>query len=107
LNGQRSLPALSQRVYLAHRKGQPPRRLEPEGDRQRLLEKSSPGHQCVSVLPGESRARLAHRMQTVNEEVKSIPHLKHHGGINRILTCGSPVDELLRVTLDLCRQHTY
>ena len=46
-------------------------------------------------------------MQTLHEEVKSIPHLKHHGGINRILTCGSPVDELLRVTLDLCRQHTY
>jgi hypothetical protein len=107
LHGQRSLAVPAKRMHLPYREGQPPRRLEAESDRQRLLEERPPGHQCVPVLLGKLRARCAHPMQSIHEEVKSLPHLKHQGGVDRILARGSPVNELLRIALDACRQHAY
>ncbi len=107
MHGQRSLPVPAKRMHLPYREGQPPRRLEAESDWQRLLEERSPGHQCVPVLLGEHRARCANPLQSIHEEVKSLPHLKHQSGVDRILARGSPVDELLRIALDACRQHTY
>ena len=107
LRNQCPLPALAQRAHLPCRKSQPARRLESEGDRQRLLQERAPHHERMPVLLCESRARRAHIEQSGHQEVDAIPHRKHQGGINRVLARSSPMYELLRVTLDLCGQHAY
>src|SRR5260370_1172249 len=106
-HGQRSLPVLAQRMHLAHRQGQPPRSLEAEGDRQRLLEQRPPGHQRMAVLPGERRARCAYAKQSVHEEIEPVPRLQHQRRIDCILARGSPMDEPFCITLDPGRQHSY
>src|SRR5450759_754643 len=56
---------------------------------------------------GVGRACLTHTKQPFYEKIKPVSHLKHQGSVDRILARGSPVDELLRVTLDLRCEHAY
>src|SRR5580765_1572696 len=43
--------------------GEPYRRLEPEGDRERVLQMGAPGHRGVAVAPGKPGKVIAHRRQ--------------------------------------------
>src|SRR5713101_8093415 len=61
----------------------------------------------MPVLLGKCRACSAHTKQSSHQEVKSIPHLKHQCSVDRILACGAPMDELLRLTFDVFRQNAY
>ena len=72
-----------ERAHLARGEREPARRLEAEGDRRRLLQERTTGHQRVTVLLGERRGAVGDAAQLAHEQREAGAHLEHHRGVDR------------------------
>ena len=72
----------------------PPGRLEPERDRERVLQQRSPGHQGLAVAEGDFRGRVGGGAQIVEQRTERPLRDQHRRGVQDVLTRRAAMHEV-------------
>jgi hypothetical protein len=74
------------------RRVEPAGGLQPEGDRQRLLEQRTAGHRGLRMRPRQRGAVARHSDELLVDERDGPPRDEHRGGVEHVLARRAPVD---------------
>jgi hypothetical protein len=83
---------------------EPAGRLQPEGDRHRLLEQRAAGHDRRAVLAGKARGGVGRAVEVAEDRVQRAAGDEHRRRIDDVLAGGAVVDVGGRVAADLGAQ---
>ena len=92
LDGQPPVSNVEDLAASGHRRGEPARRFEPEGDRRRRLHQRAAQHQGVAVRLGQSGGCRFDTMEVGRDEIETPSHDQHGGGVEDVLAGRAPVD---------------
>jgi hypothetical protein len=86
LEGERLLANLGELVAGVFEDGQPSRRLEAEGDRERLLQERPPGHERVPVTLGQRGRGRGRAVEVGDERLERAVRHEHERAVEHVLT---------------------